>query len=562
MGEDVVVLADAWRAGAGVSALELASWKNQRRSVPPRLGSLGDRLARIDPLVTPTIGEPVVARPVDTTVHPPVALAVLGAGTRLEGALVGGGTTVSDRPRAKRVAPPTRAGLRNVPAAARLVVGGSAGRTEQSVTPVDRVPVTRATRVAAARVARRGGPGRDRLGAIDVFLARTRSAGARVRAGETLVLALPNAAHDVDEAGERPELHVTGCPTRVVMLATGGSVVADRVITGEVTGEEGVAVPVGSERIAVSALGEGAPAPSLAGWHSGQTLRYLGWGTALAAGSTVRVEGTVVARRDDRYRAGYIEAAELVEGDTTVSTRFAAPADVVVVAIDDPSADAGRRLLLGLEGAAQATGDDGLPLPPVALASGNRTFLAYRVVPGVPTGTSAIPEPVTVTVASEPGWHLVGVLAGTGDPSDVLAGLAVRGLDDVLAAAGSWLGRGSRPLAGRSRGRAGEEGRREEGTGQEDAGKEAGRREEGTGNEEGTGQEGTSKEDAGKAAGRRQEDAAKEAGRRQEDAGKEARRQEDAGKEAGRAGSPLDEEEPLTWSTGGSSSCTASWSRP
>jgi hypothetical protein len=113
---------------------------------------------------------------------------------------------------------------------------------------------------------------------------------------------------------------------------------------------------------------------------------------------------------------------------------------VVVVAIDDPSADAGRRLLLGLEGAAQATGADGLPLPPVALASGNRTFLAYRVVPGVPTGTSAIPEPVTVTVASEPGWHLVGVLGGTGDPSDVLAALAARGLDDVLATAGTGSG--------------------------------------------------------------------------------------------------------------------------
>jgi large repetitive protein len=439
-GEDAVALADAWRARAGASAIELASWKNQRRSVPPRLGSLGDRLARIDPLVTPGIGEPVVARPVDATVHPPVALAVLGAGTRLEGAVVGGGTTVSDRPRAKRLAPPTLAGLRNVPAAARLLVGGAAGRMEQSVTPVDRVPVTRAARVAAARVARRGGPGRERLGAIGVFLARKRSAGARVRAGETLVLALPNAAHDVDEAGARPALHVTGCPTRIVMLATGGGVVEDRVVTGDAKGEEGVAVPVGSERIAVSALGEGAPAPSLAGWHSGQTMPYIGWATALATGGTVRVEGPVVARRDDRYRAGYIEAAELVEGDSSVSTRFAAPVDVVVVAIDDPSADAGRRLLLGLEGAAQATGADGLPLPPVALASGNRTFLAYRVVPGVPTGTSAIPEPVTVTVASEPGWHLVGVLGGTGDPSDVLAALAARGLDDVLATAGTGSG--------------------------------------------------------------------------------------------------------------------------
>jgi hypothetical protein len=76
----------------------------------------------LDNNVVPDIGPPVTPEPVDTTVLPPVALAVLGSGTPLEGMVAGGATTVSDRPKAARIAPPTVAGLRNVPAAARLLV--------------------------------------------------------------------------------------------------------------------------------------------------------------------------------------------------------------------------------------------------------------------------------------------------------------------------------------------------------------------------------------------------------------------------------------------------------
>ena len=347
---DAVLLADSWRAGAGASALELAAWRNERRTVGPLLGSLADRLARTDTAVVPTVADPVVVADVDAYVHPPVALALLGAGTPLEGARNGGGTTVSDRPRAKRVAPPSVAGLTNVPAAARLVVGGGGvSRSERSVTPMDVPAVTRAARVAGAAVTRRGGPGRGRLDDITGAMAATTKAagGTTVRAGEVAVLALPNAHRDVDGTGERPALAVRGCPARVVVLTHGGTPLVDQLVADAAA----VAVPQGAERIVVAPLGEGVPTPSLAGWHGGQTLAYVGWDTALATDASVHVDGTTVARRDDRYRAGWTEAAELVDGSATVTTRFTRPVDVVLVVVDDPSAEVGRRLLLGLDGA-------------------------------------------------------------------------------------------------------------------------------------------------------------------------------------------------------------------
>jgi hypothetical protein len=238
------------------------------------------------------------------------------------------------------------------------------------------------------------------------------------------VLALPNAHRDVDGTGERPALTVRGCPARVVVLTHGGTPLVDQLVVDAAA----VAVPQGAERIVVAPLGDGVPTPSLAGWHGGQTLAYVGWDTALATDASVHVDGTTVARRDDRYRAGWTEAAELVDGSATVTTRFTRPVDVVLVVVDDPSAEVGRRLLLGLDGATQVAGDDGAPLPPTVLVSGNRTFLAYRVVRA---GDAA----VAVTIASGTGWHLVGVLGGSGDPADLVGALAARGFDAALGTA-------------------------------------------------------------------------------------------------------------------------------
>ena len=222
-GGDPTAIADDWRRRAGASAIELASWVGERRLVAPRLGSLGDRLAPLDRTVVPGVGDPVTPEPVDATVHPPVALAVLGSGTPLEGMAAGGATTVSDRPDAARNAPPTVAGLRNVPAAARLLLAGAAAQTgNDTVVPSGEPAVTRVARSVAASVAQRGGAGRGRVDAITGALGGgpglADTAGAALgettfRAGEVAVLALPNAARDVVTDGPRPRLVVKGTPT-------------------------------------------------------------------------------------------------------------------------------------------------------------------------------------------------------------------------------------------------------------------------------------------------------------------------------------------------------------
>ena len=110
-------------------------------------------------------------------------------------------------------------------------------------------------------------------------------------------------------------------------------------------------------------------------------------------------------------------------------TRFARPVNVVVVVIDDPVADAGRSLLLGLDGARQVVGADGEPVPPTTVVAGNRAILAYRIE------SDDVTVPVSVTVASGTGWHVVGVLGAVGAPADVTAALASRGLDSMVGAA-------------------------------------------------------------------------------------------------------------------------------
>ena len=231
----------------------------------------------------PVSAQPVTPEPVDATVHPPVALAVLGSGTPLEGMAAGGATTVSDRPDAARTAPPTVAGLRNVPAAARLLLAGAAAQTgNDTVVPSGEPAVTRVARSVAASVAQRGGAGRGRVDAITGALGGgagvADTAGAALgettfRAGEVAVLALPNAARDVVADGPRPRLVVTGTPTRVVALRRGGEVALDETVDGAE-----VEVPRGVERLALAPLGAGAVPPSAAGWHAGMTLPYVGLG--------------------------------------------------------------------------------------------------------------------------------------------------------------------------------------------------------------------------------------------------------------------------------------------
>ena len=106
-------------------------------------------------------------------------------------------------------------------------------------------------------------------------------------------------------------------------------------------------------------------------------------------------------------------------------TRFVDPVTTIAIALDDPNADGARNLSLGLAGATRVLQADGSSAPPRAVVRANRTFLIYDVVPD---GKSA----VTVTVASDTGWHLAGVLGGMASV-DVVASLATgRGLDAMV----------------------------------------------------------------------------------------------------------------------------------
>jgi hypothetical protein len=306
------------------------------------------------------------------------------------------------------------------------------------VLPVGAVPLTRPGRAPVAAVRGRGAvlDGQQRLAAITASLrgpiedrARLLAApagGGTLAPGEVVVLQLPNAARDAAD-GARPSLGVDGA-ARVLMLAHGGAVLAD------VLGPQAVAIPPGSERIVVLALGDREADVGnglLSGWHAGQQLISAGWNAALGSRCLLSAEGVTVAPLRQRRGAGWVEGAELVRGTTTVTTRFADRPRAVAVALDQPlAAEAGEGLALTLGGAIRMAGPDGRPLSPTVVASGARSAVVYPIEPRE--------DAVTVTVASEAGWHLAGVLGGT-DVVTVADAVAERGLDAAVRpiAAGS-----------------------------------------------------------------------------------------------------------------------------
>jgi hypothetical protein len=272
--------------------------------------------------------------------------------------------------------------------------------------------------------------------------------------GEVAVLRFPNAARDLDAEVTRPRLNVIGGPTRIVALTHGGEVVADTIAMPGTARVPGFAPPLGTERVAVAVAGAtNQDAPGLSGWIASTALAYIGWATAIAAGAVVRVENVSVTRTRHRRTAGWIRGAELVRGTSLVITRFVDLITVVVIALDDPGAEGSRNLSLGLAGASRAKQANGTSKPPRAVVRANRTFLIYEIVPDGKTA-------VTVTVGSESGWHLAGVLGGNVS-ADVVAGWVTdRGIDAVMrpvlpGTGGSrtlqWIGVQSPPITGPAR---------------------------------------------------------------------------------------------------------------
>jgi hypothetical protein len=190
----------------------------------------------------------------------------------------------------------------------------------------------------------------------------------------------------------------------------------------------GTVVPAGVERIAVLATGGNAD-PGLAGWHSGQEVAYAGWSSAVVAGAVVRAEGASVRSTRERFRAGWIHAADLVTGTNVVVTRFTLPFHTLAVLVDDPlGSDAARGLSLAIDGADRAKGADGNPVPPLVVVAGNRSILIYQVVPAA----TPAPLPVTVSIASQDGWHLAGVMAGDDTPAAIADRFTRNGRDALV----------------------------------------------------------------------------------------------------------------------------------
>jgi hypothetical protein len=312
------------------------------------------------------------------------------------------------------------------------------------------VPPTAVAHAAPALVARTGASGAEHLASFSAGLAAPSGSGLRAAAarvpkgtagatlspGQIAVLKMPNAHADAALEGERPRLAVAGAPARVVLLGHGGEVMADRVVASDAPLE----IPRGTERIV--AIGQGRLAVSAAqagldGWQAGLQMPYAGWSTAVAPGAVMRSTGDPLQHHRERLDAGWVTGAELVKGIATVTTRFAAPPRTVVIVLDDPAAFgstvAGRQLFLGLDGAGRARDLAGQERPPVLLSMENRSVLAYDIVP-------QRDRPVVVTIASETGWSLVGVMGSEAlDATGAVAVISARGLDAVL-----------RPFAARS----------------------------------------------------------------------------------------------------------------
>jgi hypothetical protein len=119
-----------------------------------------------------------------------------------------------------------------------------------------------------------------------------------------------------------------------------------------------------------------------------------------------------------------------------VTTTFAEAVRSVLIALDDPAAFGdpvdGRQLLLGLDGAQRAQDATGGERAPVLLTMDNRSVLAYDIVPNAPAA-NGMRAPVVVTIASQHGWALVGVMGSVElDAASAIVLVAARGLDAAL----------------------------------------------------------------------------------------------------------------------------------
>ncbi|HET6159916.1 MAG TPA: DUF6603 domain-containing protein [Dongiaceae bacterium] len=434
--------AKPWLAVGGYGATALAVLASER-AAPPRLGSLTEGLAEAEarkPRIT--LPKDYVKPPFDTQVRPAQAIAILRGEIVRE--VHAPRTTVSEAVDAEVMLAPR---LTDIEASmdwaipAKLVrLPASAAATDRTLIAAGAVPLTRSGQAGVSAIAGRGAAaaGRARLSGLTATLATRsarparaaaapRGAAAAISAGEIAVLRLPNADRDSDASAPRPRLVATGGPARVVAFAAGGGIISD-----SVAGRAGIVIAQGTERLVVAALGQsetGQPAAGYYGWHDAQSLAYAGWATALIPGGTLRAEGAAIRRARQRFRAGWIAAADLIADAALLVTRFTVPVTSIALIIDDPNGSAAaQNLSLGLGGADRVTDKAGKTQPPIVLVIGSRSILIYAVKPRAGKDDTAI----QVSVAREEPWRIAGILAGTDDPDSFADRLLDGGLERAV----------------------------------------------------------------------------------------------------------------------------------
>jgi hypothetical protein len=405
------------------------------RVAPPKLGLLTENM--VAPQTPPPTKTPVVtpAPPVvDTSLHPPVLVGVLGGGPapvqrvvrrthvpRTLGAVGESASAPQAAAHVPRVKAPTLASVTALidPAfAAALIRQPPTAQTARNgLRAADGGPVSRRAGTPAEL---RAGPATtaEQRKLLDGSTRDLLAAGLVLRPGDVVVAELPNAARDLDATRQRHTVTVSGdAAVRVVALTATGRVLAD--VTGTALT---AAVPQHCARVALWCVGgDGSRPAGLAGWTDAGRLPHVGARTLLGADSVVN--GVPAPRRGPAaVGAASVPTATAVTSGGFVATRLPADAGVVVVVVDPVGDDRDLTgLTLGLDGAARATGPDGAAVPPTVIASGPRMCLLYGITPS--KGAPA----VEVTVGTDARWRLAGVLGGPADVATTAAQLAGSG---------------------------------------------------------------------------------------------------------------------------------------
>jgi hypothetical protein len=419
------------------------------RVAPPKLGLLTEGMVS-PPTPAPALTQVVAAAPpvIDTSIHPPVLVGILGGGSAalqrpvlrttvtaaqervLTAAVVGLAPPATSPPPGgaiPRVAAPTLASVAasTDPAlAARLVltpptaVVAASGLKAPDGGPLSaRAGAPSELRATAAATA-------DQSALLDGSVQALLGKGLVLRPGDIVVTEMPNAVRDLDATQARPQITVAGeAAVRVIALSVTGRVLSDETAVQLTT-----AVPQNTARVALWCVGgDGSRPAGMAGWCDPSRLPQVGARTLLGADAVLNGVGS--ARRGPAAAStATVPALTATAGAAYLTTRLPLDTQIVIVGLDPAGDDTDLTgLTLGISGAARAAGADGQPAPPSVVVCDARTFLLYAITP------DADATGVEVTVASDVRWRLSAVLGGPADIATTAQGLAASGAAALAA---------------------------------------------------------------------------------------------------------------------------------